>query len=159
MNQCILMAEVMQAPQTRYTQDGQTPIAEMIVQFAGIRPDDPPSRLRVIGWGNMAQLVQEGCKVGDRLILEGRLRMNMVERDSFKEKVAELTLNRFHSITGGEFVTSGGIASGTTNTPAPRPTAAPETPPPAARRVEATTVSPSQTYRAPAEPDYDEIPF
>jgi single-strand DNA-binding protein len=116
MNQCILMAEVIQPPQLRHTQDSQTAIAEMIVQFPGIRPDDPPGRLKVVGWGNMAQLVHEGCKVGDRLVLEGRLRINTVERpEGFKDKVVEFTVNRFHALNGGDFVTSGGIGMGAPN--------------------------------------------
>jgi len=44
MNSCILMAEVIKNPEIRYTQDGQMPIAEMLVQFAGLRAEDPVRR-------------------------------------------------------------------------------------------------------------------
>ena len=54
-NHCLLEAEVLEAPQIRYTQDSQTPIAEMTVQIAGLRPDDPPGTLKVVGWGILAQ--------------------------------------------------------------------------------------------------------
>jgi len=35
MNSCILMAEIVQEPQLRYTPD-QTGLAEMLVQFSGL---------------------------------------------------------------------------------------------------------------------------
>lgn len=42
-NHCVLEVEVLEAPQVRYTQDNQTPVAEMAVQIEGLRPDDPPA--------------------------------------------------------------------------------------------------------------------
>lgn len=102
MNHCLLEAEVMEAPQIRYTQDNQTPIAEMTVQIEGLRPDDPPSTLKVIGWGNLAQDLQNRVRAGQRLVLEGRMRMNSVPRaDGVREKKAELTLSRLHPLSGG----------------------------------------------------------
>lgn len=102
MNSYIVIADVIQAPQMRYTADNQTAIAEMMVQFPGLRDTDPPSRLKVVGWGNMAQRLQEQCKVGDRWVLEGRLRMNLVERpEGFKEKMAELSLSRLTPLGAG----------------------------------------------------------
>ena len=94
MNNAIIIAEVVQAPQMRYTQNNQTAIAEMIVQFPGIRDTDPPSQLKVTGWGNTAQQMQ-GCQVGQHYVLEGRLQINLVQREGFKEKLAELQLSRF----------------------------------------------------------------
>lgn len=58
MNNCILMAEIIQAPQLRYTSDSQTAVAEFVVQFPGLRPDDGPSQMKVVGWGNLAQEIQ-----------------------------------------------------------------------------------------------------
>ena len=43
-NHCLLEVEVLEAPQVRYTQDNQTPVAEMAVQFDGLRPRVPASR-------------------------------------------------------------------------------------------------------------------
>ena len=76
MNSFVLLAEVIQAPQMRYTQDNQTAIAEMLVQFPGARDNDPPSQLKVPGWGNLAQRLQDQCQVGQQYVLEGRLQMN-----------------------------------------------------------------------------------
>jgi len=101
-NHCLLEAEVMEAPQIRYTQDNQTPIAEMTVQIEGLRPDDPPGTLKVVGWGNLAQDLQNRVRAGQRVVLEGRMRINSVARaDGVREKKAELTLSRLHPLSGG----------------------------------------------------------
>jgi single-stranded DNA-binding protein len=92
---------VLEAPQVRYTQDNQTPVAEMAVQIDGLRPDDPPGQLKVVGWGNLAQDLQNRVQVGQRLVLEGRLRMSTMTRsDGVKEKRAEFTLARLHPLEG-----------------------------------------------------------
>ena len=107
MNHCLLEADVIEAPQIRYTQDNQTPIAEMTVQVEGLRPDDPPSSLKVVGWGNLAQDLQNRVRAGQRLVLEGRMRINSVTRaDGVREKKAELTLARLHPLTGAAGNTS-----------------------------------------------------
>ena len=99
LNHCLLEVEVLEAPQVRYTQDNQTPVAEMTVRLEGLRPDDPPAQLKVVGWGNLAQDLQNRVQVGQHLVLEGRMRMNTFTRqDGVKEKRAELTLARLHPL-------------------------------------------------------------
>ena len=124
MNHCLLEVEVLEAPKVRYTQDNQTPIAEMLVRVEGLRPEDPPGELRVVGFGNLAQDLQSRVQVGNRLVLEGRLRMNTVARaDGIKEKKVEFTLARLHPL---------GAAAAprpSAPTPAPAPAAAPGQPP------------------------------
>jgi len=120
-NHCLLEVEVLEAPQVRYTQDNQTPVAEMAVRFAGLRPEDPPGQIKVVGWGNLAQDLQNRAQAGQRLVVEGRLRINTVSRaDGVKEKRAEITLARLHPL--GE-ATHQGTASGAGM--AARPEAAP----------------------------------
>jgi single-strand DNA-binding protein len=98
MNSCILMAEIVENPQLRYTSDNLE-ITEMLVRFPGMRPDDPPATLKVVGWGNMAKEIQQNYHEGDRVLLEGRLGMNTIERrEGFKEKRAELTVQRIHAL-------------------------------------------------------------
>lgn len=102
MNNCILMAEIVQEPQLRYTTE-QLALTEMLVQFPGLRTEDPPATLKVVGWGNLAQDIQRTYHQGDRIILEGRLSMSTVERpEGFKEKRAELTVQRIHPLTESE---------------------------------------------------------
>ncbi len=93
------MAEIIQQPQLRYTSDNQVPIAEMLVQFPGSKPEDPPEHLKVIGWGNLAQEIHEKYREGDRVIIEGRLGMNTIDRDGIKEKRAELTAQKIYSVS------------------------------------------------------------
>lgn len=101
MNNVILMAEIIQEPELRYTSENQTPITEMLVQFPGLRADDPLATLKVVGWGNLAQEIQANYHQGDRVVIEGRLGMNTIDRpEGFKEKRAELTAQRLHRLTG-----------------------------------------------------------
>lgn len=101
MNSCILMAQIIQDPELRYTADSQTPIAQMLVEFPSQRAEDPPARLRVVGWGNLANSIKENYALGDRVVIEGRLGMNTVERsEGFKEKRAELTVSRIYKLGG-----------------------------------------------------------
>lgn len=99
MNSCILMAQIIQDPELRYTSENQTPIAQMLVQFPALRAEDPPTTLKVVGWGNFATEIKENYVAGDRVIIEGRLNMNTIERpEGFKEKRAELTASRIHKL-------------------------------------------------------------
>lgn len=99
MNSCILTAKIIQEPQLRYTADNQMPVAEMLVEFSSGRPNDPPSHLKVVGWGNTAQDIGQNYHVGDCVIIEGRLGMNLIERsEGFKEKRAELVATRIYTI-------------------------------------------------------------
>lgn len=158
MNSCILMAEIVQEPQLRYTPDNQTPIAEMMVEIAGLRDEDPPARLKVVGWGNLAQDIQEKYHQGDRVIVEGRLHMNTVDRpEGFKEKRAELTVQKIHLLGAGATLTT---------TEAPSPTTATTTPAakPAPAKSATRSAEPSKTPAYSAAPsnspvDYDDIPF
>lgn len=170
MNSCILMAEIVQEPQLRYTPDNQTPIAEVMVEFPGIREEDPPARLKVVGWGNLAQEIQEKYHQGDRIIVEGRLHMNTFDRpEGFKEKRAELTAQKIHLLGAGATLT-------TTAAPAPATTATQSATQPAAAQpaksapakvtaakpAAKSSAEPAKTpaYSAPsADVDYDDIPF
>ncbi len=88
---------VKKAPTVRFTQDNKTPIAEIEAQFDSLRADDPPSIIKVVGWGKLAEELQNTVQVNSKLVIEGRLRMNSVPRaDGTKEKRAEFTLSRLH---------------------------------------------------------------
>ncbi len=152
---------MLEAPQVRYTQDNQTPVAEMLVQVEGLRPDDPPGQLRVVGWGNLAQDLQNRIQPGQRLVIEGRLRMNTISRnDGVKEKRAEFTLSRLHPL-GSSLPTPPAPAAAAGAAPrarmaAPAPTATPAAPAPRS--------APSPSWNAsPLVPDMpdgdDDIPF
>ncbi|MCU0544001.1 MAG: single-stranded DNA-binding protein [Oscillatoriaceae cyanobacterium Prado104] len=180
MNSCILMAEIIQQPQLRYTPDNQLQIAEMLVQFPGARPEDPPEHLKVIGWGNLAQDIHDKYREGDRVIIEGRLGMNTIERDGIKEKRAELTAQRIYPL-GADSIGQVSASEPPQNRPA-APPAAPSnvvpmnsrgrssnsTPAPANRPSGSDWNSQPLNYESdrsssssdePENPDYDPIPF
>lgn len=167
MNSCILMAEIVQAPELRYTSDTQTPIAEMFVEFPGLRAEDPPSRLKVVGWGNLAQEIQERFHEGDRVVIEGSLRMNTVDRpEGFKEKRAELTAQRIHSLgadTALEASTTVVATPASTNqTTKPSAGATPAAKPASSSSTPTAKAKAGKFQSAPetaAEPDFDDIPF
>ncbi len=141
MNNCVLEVEVKKPPTIRYTQDNKTPIAEMEVQFKGLRADDPPGDLKVVGWGNMAQDLQNNIKTGQRLVLEGRLRMNTIPRqDGTKEKRAELTISRYHQCFEELTQQSPNIKK-------------------ESKETKPTEPQDSSWNSAPLVPDTDEIPF
>ncbi len=156
MNSCILMADIIQEPELRYTSDTQTPVTEMVVQFPGLRPEEPPATLKVLGWGNLAQEIQERYHVGDRVILEGRLSMNTIDRpEGFKEKRAELTVQRIHAIgadtplEGSTAPLTGSVQSSSAYTADRKPSAPIK-----------HAVSEKQVFSQPEpETNFDEIPF
>lgn len=138
MNSCVLMVEIIKDPELRYTMDNQTPITEMLVRFPGLRAEDPAETLKVVGWGNLAQQIQEQFHQGDHVVIEGRLNMNTIERpEGFREKRAELTAARIHPIGAAS---SSAVASSMASTtaysvqpenapkPTPKPTEEPDTP-------------------------------
>jgi single-stranded DNA-binding protein len=177
MNSCVLMAEIIQEPQLRYTSDNLA-ITEMLVQFPNSqRPEDQLVTLKVVGWGNMATEIQQNYHQGDRVILAGRLGMHTVERqEGFKEKRAELVVQQIQSV-GSNFPSSPGVTPTVAQPTAPvvspppqqfqpRPVAAPTTTPvgvtpqptnfvPTPPPVQANTYSPVNE----SEPDPDDIPF
>ncbi len=179
MNSCVLMAEIVQEPQLRYTSDNLA-VTEMLVQFPNSsKPDDPPATLKVVGWGNLATEIQQNYHQGDRVIIAGRLGMNTIDRpEGFKEKRAELTVQQIQSV-GGNFTPSPSVARtpASTETPSRPPSPAVtiqnevptyETPRPTPTPATSTvSVAPPVTNYEPApktnyppveEPD-DDIPF
>ncbi|MCJ8283600.1 MAG: single-stranded DNA-binding protein [Rivularia sp. ALOHA_DT_140] len=102
MNSCVLMAEIIQQPELRYTADNQLEITQMLVQFWGTRENDPPANLKVVSFGKLAKEIQQNYKEGDRVILVGSLTMNTIERpEGFKEKRAEMTVRQIQNLGVG----------------------------------------------------------
>jgi single-stranded DNA-binding protein len=161
MNNCMLLAEIVQAPQLRYTSDNQTPVAEFWVEFPSLRDNDPAAKLKVVAWGALGQEVQANYQAGQRVLLEGRLAMNVIDRpEGFKEKQVEMTLQRLYD--AGSFSTMAMTAPApltpatASSAPAPAPTTA-ATPPSAPSSPPPVTPPPAA---APApSPNYDDIPF
>ena len=98
---------VKKTPIVRFTQDNKTPIAETVVEFDSLRADDPPCVIKVVGWGKLAEELQNTVQINSKLVIEGRLRMNTVSRqDGTKEKRAEFTLSRIHPFSSNSTLSS-----------------------------------------------------
>ena len=119
MNSCILMAEIIKNPELRYTADNQMAVADMFVQFSpppGSRVDDRHPTIEVVGWGNLATEMKENYKIGDRVTIEGRLQMNTIERDGYKEKRAQLVASRLYHMMAIDSPAVAPTAAATTTT-------------------------------------------
>jgi len=106
------------------------------------------------GVSNLAQEMQERYQTGDRVLLEGRLTMNTVDRpEGFKEKQAEMTAQRVYRINE---LGSMAIAppAAVPSAGGPPPTAAPSQPAAVSR-----TAPPPPAEPVAADVDYDDIPF
>lgn len=155
MNSCILMAQVVSNPELRSTQD-QTSVSTMIVEFPSSREGEAPGTLQVEGWGNLAEEIKNAYNIGDQLIIEGRLSMNLIERDGIKEKKAKLVASKIYpmeiagtdNFSGGSqnYQASVGNPQSTVNfAPTPQP--------------QATPIATAPAESATANEDWDEIPF
>jgi single-strand DNA-binding protein len=159
MNSCILMAEIVQAPELRSTSDNQMEIAEMFVQFTNGKPENPPALIKVVGWNNLAREIKEKYRQGDRVIIEGRLEMNVTEKpEGYKEKRAQLVASRIHAFTGGEDMSAGATMSGATMSPAATPVSSSSPAPMASAAPKATKAAPAKPIES-FEVSDDEIPF
>ena len=130
------MATVIRQPELRFTSDQQIPVCQMLVEFANLREDAPKETLKIVGWNKLAETMNGTCKPGDRLIIEGRLKMDLVDRqEGFKEKRAELIASRIHTIDTVEnfnapIPSTSQPSVGEFDTPVPSPTTAPMAAPP-----------------------------
>ncbi len=148
------MAEIIKNPELRYTADNQMAVADMFVQFApplGSRPDDQHPTIEVVGWGNLATEIKENYKQGDRVTIEGRLEMNTIERDGYKEKRARLVANRIHHI-----VVTDSTAAPAARTTASAPTSSAPAPIPITSAPSAVRASEAPGFN---DADVDQIPF
>lgn len=99
MNSCVLMGKIVRKPQLRYTPDNQLAIADMMVEFENISPNNPPCTLKVVAWSNLALDLEKNYSEGNEVILTGRLKIDVLERQNYKEKVAELTLSHIYALS------------------------------------------------------------
>lgn len=98
MNSCVLMAKIVRNPQLRYTQDNQLAVTEMMVEFDNPSPNNPPFTVKVVAWGNLATDIEQKYTEGNQVVLTGRLKMDVVERQGYKEKIAELTISHIYPV-------------------------------------------------------------
>ncbi|MEL7007507.1 MAG: single-stranded DNA-binding protein [Cyanobacteria bacterium J06631_6] len=162
MNSCILMAQIVSDPELRSTQD-QTSVSTMLVEFESTREGEAPGKVKVEGWGNLAEEIKNTYSVGNQIIVEGRLSMNVIEMDGYKQKVAKLVASRIYPVSGMVNSTNDSGAGYTAQADnvvnfAPQPQPAPAYAP----APEAAPEAAPEPTAAPAtggNEDWDEIPF
>ncbi len=164
MNSCVLMVEIVGDAQMRQTQDGLV-VTDVFVEFEGTREGDPPGRIKLVGWGNLAEEIKNNYHRGDRIIVDGRLGMNLIEIDGYKEKRAELVASRIYPISSGGFTSTTSPTTEAKFAPSPVteglpnvdpvPTSEPVTASPTAT----TATAPIDTADNPPDENWDEIPF
>jgi len=162
MNSIVLMAEVLSDPELRRTPDNQSSIASFLVQFAGGRAEDAPYRIKVVGWNNLADEIMEKYHKGDQVVVEGRLRLDTVDRGTYKEKRTELIAQRVHGFGATESTSSISTPSSTSATTARSTNKAANSS--NTSNAPSNTVPVANNYvpvasSAADAPDYDDIPF
>ncbi|MGB5711065.1 MAG: single-stranded DNA-binding protein [Waterburya sp.] len=158
MNSCILMAQIVSDPELRSTQD-QISVSTMMVEFESSREGEAPGKVQVEGWGNLAEEIKNTYSSGDRVIIEGRLSMNLFEMpEGYKEKRAKLVASRIYPL--------GVSTSSSLNYQQPDNVVNfVPSPPPAPTDVDTYADTPATTPEPAAAPasggneDWDEIPF
>lgn len=160
MNSCILMAEIVGDPELRSTQDGMS-VSNVLIEFEGTREGDPSAKIRLVGWGNLAEEIKNNYHRGDRIIIEGRLSMNLIDMpEGYKEKRAELVASRIYPLgAGGSLGTNSSISNDVQFEPSPTPASSSTN---AAATPESTYANPVATESAEtdsADGNWDEIPF
>jgi single-stranded DNA-binding protein len=153
MNSIVLMAEVLSDPELRRTPDNQSSIASFLVQFAGGRPEEAPNRIKVVGWNNLADEIMEKYHKGDQVVVEGRLRLDTIDRGTYKEKRTELIAQRVHGFGDSGIVSSSSTSA--TTTPAHSDSV------PTSNKSSNVAPTAYVPIASPAAntPDYDDIPF
>lgn len=97
MNSIILYGTVASDPETRRTPDGANAIASFLIQFPAPKQEDPPFRIKVTAWNKLAETAMEITK-DSQVIIEGRLKLDTIDRGTYKEKRTELIASKIHAI-------------------------------------------------------------
>ena len=149
MNSFVLLAKIVRSPELRYTQESQTPVTEMMVEFPGTRPEDS-NLLKVVGWGSLANEINEKYHLDDQVVIEGRLSIKTYDNpEGFKEKKAEMIASRVYGINGGIDSTGSYIPSSAEKT------FSPSEPLP----ITSASFEPNRTEKTPSEVTEEELPF
>ena len=164
MNSCVLMVEIVGDAQMRQTQDGLV-VTDVLVEFESTREGDPPGKIKLVGWGKLAEEIKDNYQRGDRIIVDGRLGMNLIEIDGYKEKRAELVASHIYPLSKSEFVATSSPKPEERFAPSPVPERTPNiVAAPASETVTAsskatTATAPMDNDDNPPDGDWDEIPF
>ena len=152
MNSCILMAQIVSDPELRSTQD-QTSVTTMLVEFESTREGEAPGKVKVEGWGKLAEEMKNSYSAGNQVIVEGRLSMNLIDMpEGYKQKVAKLVASRIYPLeaSSSDYQPSGNVVDFA-------PTSEPQSVP--AYTAPEPEPTPEPAPASGGNEDWDEIPF
>ena len=157
MNSCILMAQIVSDPELRSTQDNLS-VSTMLVEFESIREGEAPGKLKVEGWGKLAEEMKSTYSTGNQVIIEGRLSMNVIDMpEGYKQKVAKLVASRIYPFGASSTGTGGSNYQASGNIVDFAPSPQPQSPP--AYSAPEPDPTPEPTPASGGNEDWDEIPF
>lgn len=99
MNNANFVGVLLQDPELRYTSDNQTPVTTSLLQFMEQGKELTPRTIKLTAWGQKATALKEEFRSGDRIAVQGSLRINTIERpEGFKESRVELQASQIYSL-------------------------------------------------------------
>ncbi len=140
MNSLILQATAITAPELRNTPDGSNQIVSFLIQFPAPKQEDPPFRIKCTAWNKLADKAIAEVVNGSQIIIEGRLRIDTVDRGTHKEKRTELVASNIYAIAA--------------TSPAPQPL-----PTTYAQSVPVAPIAPQTIQQPTQQVEYNDIPF
>jgi single-strand DNA-binding protein len=149
MNKVIIIGNLGQDPETKYTQGG-TAITRFSVATTEKWKDKQTGELqeetswhRIVAFGKRAEVIGEYVKRGHKIALEGRLKYGSYEKDGVKHYTTDIVLDNFEFLERKQSDDSSGGSSTRRSGGAPR----------------GPQGAPSAQQAADANFDDDEIPF
>lgn len=128
LNRVMLIGRLTRDPELRYTQNGTSvanfSIANNRTYSAGGEKKEEVSFFNCVAWSKAAEVIEQYCKKGQRIGVEGRLRQRSWEdQDGNKRSVVEVVVENFQFLSSrNEMQASPGGSSYANNEP-PRPEA------------------------------------
>lgn len=149
-NKVIIMGRLGRDPELRYSQTGKA-VCKFVLATSKKWSDKQTNEVRektewhrATAWGKAGELINEYCKKGHLLWIEGELSTSQYEKEGQKHFSTEIIVNEFHLLPNGGRDTSSG-------TPVQKPTQKP-----AALPAEDTSAMDDAFSSAPQD---DDIPF
>lgn len=99
MNKLMITGRLTEEPNVQYS-SGKEPYAHALFNFAvpdmSLKRDEqgnyPTDFFRCSAWGKTAEIIEEHCKVGTKLLIIGKLKNNNYEKDGQKVYGNEITI-------------------------------------------------------------------
>jgi single-strand DNA-binding protein len=122
-NKVIIMGRLGRDPELRYSQSGKA-VCKFVLATSKKWSDKQTNELRektewhrATAWGRAGEVINEYCKKGHLLYIEGELSTSQYEKEGQKHFSTEIMVDEFHLLPNG----GRDASSGTPGTPAQKP--------------------------------------